>query len=296
MAWWTRRENQPQQSTSSASRPHTSLILPLEPRMMFDGAVAATGAEAFSETQSPLPTNATEPTTANEMEQSAEALDGGVANSEQERAEIVFIDTGVAGWEALRDGVREGVEVMLLDATEDGLTQMVGALKGRSGIDAIHVLSHGAERQLRLGTLVLDDVTVAARASDLAALGATLSESGDLLLYGCSVADSASQDFLSSIARATGADVAASTDATGSALVGGDWDLEHITGSVETGIALTDLASFNHLLASTTLTATGVGFSDLGPTLIDGEANTTDVPGKNFEIFYTDSATSNTST
>lgn len=264
--------------------------------MMFDGAVAATGAEAFSETQSPLPTNATEPTTANEMEQSAEALDGGVANSEQERAEIVFIDTGVAGWEALRDGVREGVEVMLLDATEDGLTQMVGALKGRSGIDAIHVLSHGAERQLRLGTLVLDDVTVAARASDLAALGATLSESGDLLLYGCSVADSASQDFLSSIARATGADVAASTDATGSALVGGDWDLEHITGSVETGIALTDLASFNHLLASTTLTATGVGFSDLGPTLIDGEANTTDVPGKNFEIFYTDSATSNTST
>ncbi|MGE6995145.1 DUF4347 domain-containing protein [Pseudomonas sp. NPDC047961] len=296
MAWWTRRENQPQQSTSSASRPHTSLILPLEPRMMFDGAVAATGAEAFSETQSPLPTNATEPTTANEMEQSAEALDGGVANSEQERAEIVFIDTGVAGWEALRDGVREGVEVMLLDATEDGLTQMVGALKGRSGIDAIHVLSHGAERQLRLGTLVLDDVTVAARASDLAALGATLSESGDLLLYGCSVADSASQDFLSSIARATGADVAASTDATGSALVGGDWDLEHITGSVETGIALTDLASFNHLLASTTLTANGVGFSDLGPTLIDGEANTADVPGKNFEIFYTDSATSNTST
>ena len=44
--------------------------------------------------------------------------------------------------------------------------------------------------------------------------------------------------FVDSIAELTGADVAASEDLTGSALLGGDWELEYHTGDVEADIAV----------------------------------------------------------
>ncbi|MBQ4783340.1 DUF4347 domain-containing protein, partial [Pectobacterium versatile] len=71
--------------------------------------------------------------------------------------------------------------------------------------------------------LTLDSKTADARAADLATLGAALTESGDLLLYGCEVAQSSGQSFVSLLAQITGADIAASNDTTG---LGGDWDLE----------------------------------------------------------------------
>ncbi len=167
------------------------------------------------------------------------------------KVEIAFIDTSIAAYRALMEGMREGVEVMLIDAAHDGLAQIAAALAGRGGIDAIHVFAHGAPGVLQLGATRLDEAVLADRAADLAVLRGALADDADLLLYGCDVAaDDVGARFLQALSEASGADVAASVDPSGSTLSGGDWELEVRTGNIETGSALTDggQASFTGVL------------------------------------------------
>ena len=151
-------------------------------------------------------------------------------------AKLVFVDRSVPDLDSILASAAEiGAETFLLDAAHDGLGQMVSALAGRSGINAIHIFSHGGPGRITLGSTNLTEAELAARAEDLAAIGAALAPDGDILLYGCGVADGfAGQDFVTALAAATAADVAASDDATGAVLFGGDWTLETTTGPVET--------------------------------------------------------------
>ncbi|MCH1442093.1 MAG: DUF4347 domain-containing protein, partial [Rubripirellula sp.] len=79
----------------------------------------------------------------------------GQAQSSQRTSEIVFIDTGVQNHETLEVGFREGVEVLILEGTQDGVTQISQALQGRADLDAIHLISHGSAGSLRLGSAEL---------------------------------------------------------------------------------------------------------------------------------------------
>lgn len=149
-----------------------------------------------------------------------------------DRQELVFIVDNVGDAEALRAAVPVGAEVHLLDGHGDALAQMARLLAGRQNLDAIHLISHGAEGRLELGTTALDTASLADRQAALAGVGASLAPGGDLLLYGCSVA--ADRTLVEALARITQADVAASTDATGASALGGNWTLEATVGSLET--------------------------------------------------------------
>ena len=150
------------------------------------------------------------------------------------RTELVFIESNVADIAALKAGIGDGREVYVLDATQDGLAQIASILAGRSGIDALHLMTHGSAGSLNLGTLTLDSTVLAAHAAELAAIRGSLSATGDVPLYGCDVAaGAAGAAFIEQFALLTGSDVAASSDKTGAALLSGDWDLEVVHGSVE---------------------------------------------------------------
>ncbi len=56
---------------------------------------------------------------------------------------IIFVDSRVADYHSLIDSFVEPAEVFVLDGASDGLAQMAVYLQGRTGIDAIHVISHG---------------------------------------------------------------------------------------------------------------------------------------------------------
>jgi len=164
--------------------------------------------------------------------------------------EIAFIDTSVSGYETLLAGVREGVQVVHIDSTHDGLVQIAAALEGRSGIDALHILSHGSAGSLALGSGIVDMSSLDSHSAELAAIRSALGEQGDILLYGCDVAaGSSGAAFTSRLAELTGADVAASEDLTGSALLGGDWVLEQQHGAIETANALSAVDAFSGVLA-----------------------------------------------
>ena len=159
-------------------------------------------------------------------------------------ANIVFIDSRVTNYQTLIDGFTQPTEVHVLDAQSSGLDQMLAILSGRTGIDALHLISHGSQGALYLGSSVLSSDNFNDYLAQLAGIGNTLSPTGDILLYGCNVAQGdAGLAFIQQLAAATAADVAASTDVTGAAALGGDWVLEANTGSIETSVLSADYAS-----------------------------------------------------
>ena len=152
---------------------------------------------------------------------------------------IVFIDTHVADYQTLIDGLEPNAEFYLIDSQSDGLEQIASHLQGRSGIDAIHIISHGSSGSVSLGSSVIDSAALDTHAGQLAVIGQSLTETADILLYGCNVgAGETGLQFIGSLAQATGADVAASTDLTGAAALGGNWILEAATGAIEIPVAL----------------------------------------------------------
>ncbi|WP_066257297.1 VCBS domain-containing protein [Hydrogenophaga flava] len=167
----------------------------------------------------------------------------------QARQEVVFVDTQVQDYQTLVDGLGEDVQVHLIDSSSNGLEQIAAALQGQTGLDAIHVYSHGDVGQLNLGNLTLDSANIGQYSDLLAQIGESLNAEADLMLYGCYVgADSAGQDFIDEMADLTGADVAASSDLTGADSQGGDWDLESATGQIET--AAVAVHSYEQVLAT----------------------------------------------
>ncbi|WP_313409447.1 DUF4347 domain-containing protein [Stutzerimonas kunmingensis] len=152
----------------------------------------------------------------------------------QQIQSVYFVDSSLADLDTLLAGLPQGAEVVLLQPDQDGLTQMVEALAGRSDIDALHVLTHGAPGAINLGSSTLDSATLADAADSLQTIGQSLSADADILFYGCNVAaNEEGKALIAGIAELSGADVAASEDLTGASHRGGDWDLEASTGAIE---------------------------------------------------------------
>ena len=90
---------------------------------------------------------------------------------------------------------------------------------------------------------MLDLQTLVQRAAEIESWSHALTADADLLIYGCDIAATqAGEALVSGLAALTGADVAASDDTTGHASLGGDWDLEHRVGPIETNVAVSAAA------------------------------------------------------
>ena len=137
---------------------------------------------------------------------------------------------------------------------------------------------------LALGTTKLDLNALDARSDALGQLGNTLTANGDILLYGCNIADGeAGAQFLTRLAALTRADIAASDDLTGASQLGGDWKLEVAVDDIESaGIALTQFdgtlavqqtAQSDPVAAAGLQTAMG-GFKTVAPIDYDFDGDT----------------------
>jgi hypothetical protein len=167
---------------------------------------------------------------------------------------VLFIDATVAGGAALGAKAAPGVLVVHLDPARDGVRQIAEVLQAYAELDSVQIVAHGAAGTLQLGSATLDAAALPAYADALGGWGAALRDGGDILLYGCSVAQGgAGLAFVDALADLSGADVAASTDLTGAASLGGDWLLEYASGPVEAASALDAAAAqdYAHTLGLT---------------------------------------------
>lgn len=166
-----------------------------------------------------------------------------------QRSEVVFIDAGVEDLDTLladlfsADQRQRDIDVVLLDADQDGIQQISSYLDRRSGIDAVHIISHGDGLGIQLGDVRLDSNSASGYAGQIASWADAMDVDADLLIYGCNLAStSTGQDLLASIAALCGCDVAASDDITGASELEGDWELEYQTGTIDTAIAISAAA------------------------------------------------------
>ncbi len=89
----------------------------------------------------------------------------------------------------------------------------------------MHIVSHGSDNGVQLGSVILNDDLVTARGSELLLWSDHLAENSDILFYGCNLAATEDGEALvRDVAMLTGADIASSDDLTGRAERGGDWD------------------------------------------------------------------------
>lgn len=133
------------------------------------------------------------------------------------RRDAYVVDTAVQGYEGLLVAIPEGAELFLIDSSKPGLVQLNEALASAGGqFDAIHVISHGEPGSIQLGSDLIDQASLPALKVGLGELGSYLTTQGDILFYGCDVAAfTEGVTLLEQLADLTGADVAASADATG---------------------------------------------------------------------------------
>lgn len=170
--------------------------------------------------------------------------------------EVAFVDGGLSDAQTLINGVKPGTAVYVLDPSGNELDQISQVLAGYQNLSAVSLFSHGSDGALQLGSTRLNTANLLDYAGLLQSWSNALSADADLLLYGCDVAaDATGQNFVSQLAALTGADVAASTDLTGSSALGGNWNLEFSTGTIEASDILSDgaKATYQNVLATLTV-------------------------------------------
>ncbi len=179
---------------------------------------------------------------------------------------VIFIDQRISGYQVLVGSLPVDTVWYLLDPIADGLSQIQSVLADYSSLDSIQIFSHGSAGSIQIGSGSLSIYNISDYQSQLAAIGSSLTTTGDILLYGCNVAQGeVGQTFIQTLADYTEADVTASTDLTGSALLNGNWELEQKSGNIEAQVLSID--NLQTVLADTTA-PTIINFNP-----IDGSTN-----------------------
>ncbi|KPX51820.1 hypothetical protein ALQ57_05653 [Pseudomonas amygdali pv. hibisci] len=261
--WWNKQKSRTaKRAPSSATSPVSPMIMSLEPRMLFDGAVAATVAEAAQPDSQPTPdASAKSAEQANSASndhhaQAPASSDVAATPAAVPGTTVVFVDSRVKDSASLLAGVAPGAQVVELDATKDGLQQIADYLGSHQGVSSVQIIAHGNSGDLWLGNSYVSADNIAQRSALLAEIGNDMNVGGDILIYACNTAEGdTGLSFVDSLATLTGRDVAASTNRTG---VGGDWDLEIATGSIESVSALSrqSMDAYQWGLATFTVTST----------------------------------------
>lgn len=154
--------------------------------------------------------------------------------------ELIIIDSKVDDPDLLVSDIlsqrAEGTtppQIVFLDDDSSGLEQITDILRFAGEVESLHIISHGDDGKLYLGDDTLESDNLASHADLLGTWSEFLTGDADILLYGCNVAEtSEGQAFVEQLAEITGADVAASTDDTGTADHNANWEFEFAVGEI----------------------------------------------------------------
>lgn len=152
-------------------------------------------------------------------------------NHKNER-QIAFIDSRVRDLTQLSSGLVSNTRLFIVEPDKNGLGQIARALEAGGTYDAIHIISHASPGYLLLGKDRLDRTGLIAHRAELATLSSHLAAGGEIVLYGCDLAQGdAGQRFVSELASLTGANIAASSFPVGAVSQGAEWGFDYRIGS-----------------------------------------------------------------
>src|SRR5262249_55094123 len=132
----------------------------------------------------------------------------------------------VSDLETILGSLRPEVRAVVLDAWWPAVRQIATALEGHRGLDAIHIMAHGASGRVNFAAGDWSVETLKEAAHDCAAIGRALAANGELRLWSCETGlGDAGRAFIEALSEAVGADVCASTSLIGAQALGGVWEL-----------------------------------------------------------------------
>lgn len=167
--------------------------------------------------------------------------DGFVYQADNEKPfELIVVDESVDNIDKLLAGVadqQKNINVIVVGNDQNGFAAVTKALADGNQYSAIHLLAHGNDGALSLGNSTLTAETIDQISADLSEWGNHLTTDADIMVYGCNLAETTvGEELVQQVASLTGADVAASDDLTGHAMLDGDWVLEYSTGRIQSEI------------------------------------------------------------
>lgn len=152
--------------------------------------------------------------------------------------EVVFIDRALPDFQGLVADIRRNrpnVPIVELDPAQDGITQITNALTTRFRVrKQVHIVSPGNQGLAKIGSVQLTDRSVNNYSNSFRRWNDALDSGAAILFYGSNIGAGNGGQLLRQISQLTGASVLASTDATGSRALRGDWDLERRVLAVDT--------------------------------------------------------------
>ncbi|WP_027359891.1 DUF4347 domain-containing protein [Desulforegula conservatrix] len=192
--------------------------------------------------------------------------------SSKDERQTVILDTSLKDYDLLARNVDSITSVRLV-SNGDELSKIENILFSCRHQKAIHLVSHGGDGVLYFGGSKITTETLIKRSSLARAFRTALSPGGDILIYGCNVAETEKGAlFAKTLADLTGANVAASRDLTGNEKNKGNWNLEYMTGRIETSLPFKSrekLYSYPYVLA---VTSGSIDFGTTGSGALNGDA------------------------
>ncbi|NJL68672.1 MAG: DUF4347 domain-containing protein [Microcoleus sp. SM1_3_4] len=188
--------------------------------------------------------------------------------------DVLFIDSRVENYSNFVRGIRGETEVYVLDSDIDGVDRITKILANCSNLNSLQIIAHGSPGRVQLGSAELCGGSLENYSYLLQEWGKALSERGNILLFACCVAaGEEGKAFARRLSEITGVSVAASESLTGSAALGGNWELEFATGEIEAISAIEPevLAAYSGVLG-TLVNETFTNSTVKGPWLYRGQA------------------------
>ncbi|MEG4108445.1 DUF4347 domain-containing protein, partial [Microcoleus sp. S13_C5] len=146
-----------------------------------------------------------------------------------QKTEIVILDPTVPDRHHLANGIKPGTATYILESQPDAVEQITTILAQHTGIEALHIITHGSPGSLYLGTTELNSSNIHNHTQQLQQWRNSLTANADIILYGCNVAaGDRGHQFLTQVHQLTGANIAANPQPTGNSERGGNWDIPQL--------------------------------------------------------------------
>ncbi len=197
----------------------------------------------------------------------------------------VFLDR-VRNYEQLVNNLTPGSELYLINRSDSGVEKVNQVVARNGAVERIDIVGDGNAGQMWFGRDFITLDTLPQYAAQIEQWGQGLTGSRGIYLYACNLAASlAGQQLVGEIGQLTNANIAASTDITGSSQYGGNWEFEYSTGNGLGQIAFDAQGVQTADVKLVTFTVTDLGDTGAAGQLRDAinQANTT--PGVDDIVF-----------
>src|SRR6476469_7944216 len=152
-----------------------------------------------------------------------------VACMSNQLSSIVILDPPVPESNYIAQGLKPDTEIYILENQPDAVEQIATFLAQHTGIESLHIITHGSPGKIYLGTTELNSSNIENYSQQLQQWRNALSANASIILYGCNVAAGKSgHQFLTQLHQLTGANIAANSQPTGNCDRGGTWDIPQL--------------------------------------------------------------------